>query len=57
MPVITEIARQSTKDEGETWTVAKSIYRWLESECFQPTIYFPVCIKLLNKSPRLKKFF
>ena len=26
-PVITEIARQSSKAEGETWSVAKSIYR------------------------------
>lgn len=33
-PVITEIARQISKDEGETWSVAKSIYRWLENERF-----------------------
>ena len=34
-PVITEIARQSSKDEGETWAVAKSIYRWMENKRFQ----------------------
>lgn len=39
-PVITEIARQSTKDEGETWAVAKSIYRWLENERFQSSALF-----------------
>jgi len=33
-PVITEIARQISKDEGETWSVAKSMYRWLENERF-----------------------
>jgi len=33
-PVITEIARHSSKDEGETWAVAKSIYRWVENERF-----------------------
>lgn len=39
-PVVTEIARQSTKDEGETWAVAKSIYRWLENERFQSSDLF-----------------
>ena len=33
-PVITEIARHSSKDEGETWAVAKSMYRWLDNERF-----------------------
>jgi hypothetical protein len=33
-PVITEIARHSSKDEGETWAVAKSIYRWVDNERF-----------------------
>jgi hypothetical protein len=33
-PIITEIARHSSKDEGETWAVAKSMYRWLENERF-----------------------
>ena len=28
-PVITEMARQSSKEEGETWAVAKRIYRLL----------------------------
>lgn len=31
-PVITGMARQSGKAEGETWPVAKSIYRWLGNE-------------------------
>ena len=31
-PVITEMARQSSKDEGETWAAAKRIYRWLENK-------------------------
>ena len=39
-PVITEIARQSSKDEGETWSVAKSIYRWLENKRFQSSDLF-----------------
>jgi hypothetical protein len=33
-PVMTEIARHSSKDEGETWAVAKSIYRWVDNERF-----------------------
>jgi hypothetical protein len=33
-PVITEMARQISKDEGATWAVAKSMYRWLENERF-----------------------
>jgi len=39
-PVITEIARQSLKNEGETWAIAKSIYRWLENERFQSSDLF-----------------
>jgi|GEM_PF-3550316 len=39
-PVITEIAQQSAKDEGETWAVAKSIYRWLENKRFQSSDLF-----------------
>ena len=31
-PVITGMARQSAKDEGETWAVAKRIYRWFDNE-------------------------
>lgn len=33
-PVITAIARQSSKEAGETWAVAKSIYRWLSNQRF-----------------------
>jgi hypothetical protein len=33
-PVITAIARQSSKEVGETWAVAKSIYRWLSNKRF-----------------------
>ena len=39
-PVITEIARQSSKAEGETWSVAKSIYRWLENKRFASSDLF-----------------
>ncbi len=39
-PVITEIARQSSKDEGETWAVAKSIYRWMENKRFHSSDLF-----------------
>lgn len=39
-PVISEIARQSSKDEGETWAVAKSIYRWLENKRFHSSDLF-----------------
>ena len=31
-PVITGMARQSAKDEGETWAVAKRMYRWFDNE-------------------------
>jgi hypothetical protein len=31
-PVITEIARQNSKEEGETWAAAKRMYRLLENE-------------------------
>jgi hypothetical protein len=31
-PVITEMARQNSKDDGESWAVAKRIYRLLENE-------------------------
>ena len=31
-PVITEMARQSSKDEGETWAAAKRIYRWMDNK-------------------------
>jgi len=33
-PIITEIARQNSKESGETWAVAKSIYRWLYNKRF-----------------------
>ena len=31
-PVITEMARQNSKEDGESWAVAKRIYRLLENE-------------------------
>lgn len=31
-PVITEMARQSSKDEVETWASAKRIYRWMDNK-------------------------
>ena len=45
-PVITEIARQCSKDEGETWAVAKSIYRWLDNERFQSSDLFSSLYKI-----------
>ena len=39
-PIITCIARESSKDEGETWAVAKRIYRWMENERFQSSDLF-----------------
>ena len=30
--MITGMARQNGKTEGETWAVAKSMYRWLENQ-------------------------
>ena len=39
-PVITCMARESSKDEGETWAVAKRIYRWLENKRFQSSDLF-----------------
>lgn len=33
-PVITVIARQNSKEAGETWAVAKSIYRWVSNKRF-----------------------
>ena len=34
-PVITEIARQNSKDDGESWAVAKRMYRFLENKQVQ----------------------
>ena len=34
-PVITEIARQNSKDEGESWAIAKRMYRLLENKQVQ----------------------
>jgi hypothetical protein len=34
-PVITEIARQNSKEDGESWAVAKRIYRLLENKHVQ----------------------
>ena len=31
-PIITGMARHNAKDEGETWAVAKRMYRWLDNE-------------------------
>ena len=33
-PIVTCMARQSSKNTGETWAVAKKIYPWLENERF-----------------------
>ena len=34
-PVITEMARQNSKDDGESWAVAKRMYRLLENKQVQ----------------------
>lgn len=34
-PIITEIARQNSKDDGESWAVAKRMYRLLENKQVQ----------------------
>lgn len=34
-PVITAMARQNRKDDGESWAVAKRIYRWLDNKQVQ----------------------
>jgi hypothetical protein len=34
-PVITAIARQNGKEDGESWAVAKRMYRWLENQQIQ----------------------
>ena len=39
-PVITGMARQAGKQEGETWAVAKSIYRWLGNERLKTQVVF-----------------
>ena len=33
-PIITCMARSNSKDEGDTWAVAKRIYRWFDNERF-----------------------
>src|SRR3990172_4048545 len=39
-PVITGMARHSGKDDGETWSVAKSIYRLLENKRLQTDVIY-----------------
>jgi len=39
-PVITGMARQNGKAEGETWPVAKSIYRWLGNERLKTQVVY-----------------
>jgi hypothetical protein len=39
-PVITGMARQNGKAEGETWAVAKSIYRWLGNERLKTQVVY-----------------
>jgi hypothetical protein len=34
-PVITEMARQNSKDDGESWAIAKRMYRLLENKQVQ----------------------
>ena len=39
-PVITEIARQNSKEDGESWAVAKRMYRLLENEHLESSVLY-----------------
>ena len=39
-PVITGMARQNGKTEGETWAVAKSMYRWLGNKRLETEVMY-----------------
>ena len=39
-PIITGMARQNGKTEGETWAVAKSMYRWLANKRLETTVMY-----------------
>lgn len=39
-PVITEMARQNSKDDGESWAVAKRMYRLLENQQVQTSALY-----------------
>jgi len=53
-PVITEMARQNSKEDGESWAVAKRIYRLLENEhietgAFYEGLYEVGCVQWSEK--------
>jgi hypothetical protein len=55
-PVITEIARQNSKDDGESWAVAKRMYRLLENKQVQTRqlyegLYQVGCEAVAQKKP------
>jgi hypothetical protein len=47
-PIITGMARQSSKDEGETWAAAKRIYRWMDNKRIKSLELF-ACLYLIGQ--------
>jgi hypothetical protein len=55
-PVITEMARQNSKEDGESWAVAKRIYRLLENEHIETSelyegLYEVGCVAVERERP------
>lgn len=55
-PVITEIARQNSKEDGESWAVAKRMYRFLENEHIETCalyegLYEVGCLAVTREEP------
>jgi hypothetical protein len=55
-PVITEIARQNRKEEGESWAAAKRIYRLLDNQRVQTSqlyqgLYETGCLAVAREEP------
>jgi hypothetical protein len=55
-PVITEIARQSSKEDGESWAVAKRMYRLLENKHIETSelyegLYEVGCLNIAREKP------
>jgi hypothetical protein len=55
-PVITEMARQNSKEDGESWAVAKRIYRLLENEHIETSalyegLYEVGCVAVGREKP------
>jgi hypothetical protein len=55
-PVITEMARQNSKEDGESWAVAKRIYRLLDNEHIETSalyegLYEAGCVTVEREKP------